>query len=65
MGIFPTRVIALGSRQSAYSFVMFQAPGMPDQGTESQYRSLQREFENIRARFAGETSPAGWPGEAG
>jgi hypothetical protein len=64
MGIFPTRVVALGSRQSAYSFTMFQAPGMADQLFESQYRSLQREFENIRTRFARETSPAGRPAEA-
>jgi len=37
---------------------MFQAPGMPEGLFESQYRSLQREFENIRARFAGWISPA-------
>jgi hypothetical protein len=51
MGLFPTRVVALGPKQSAYSFTMFKAPGMPDELFESQHRSLQREFENIRARF--------------
>jgi len=52
MGLFPTRVVALGPKESAYSFTMFKAPGMQDELFESQYRSLQREFENIRARFA-------------
>jgi hypothetical protein len=52
MGLFPTRVVALGPKQSAYSFTMFKAPGMQDDLFESQYRSLQREFENICARFA-------------
>jgi hypothetical protein len=31
---------------------MFQAPGMPDELFESQYRSLLREFENIRTTFS-------------
>jgi hypothetical protein len=56
MGLFPTRVIALGPKQSAYSFTMFKAPGMHDELFESQYRSLQREFENIRARFAADAA---------
>ena len=30
---------------------MFQLPGTPDELFESQYASLEREFENIRARF--------------
>jgi hypothetical protein len=51
MGLFPTRVVALGEKQSAYWFTMFKAPGMQDALFESQHRSLQREFENIRARF--------------
>jgi hypothetical protein len=46
------RVVALGPKQSAYSFTTFKAPGMPDELFESQHRSRQREFENIRARFA-------------
>jgi hypothetical protein len=52
MGLFPTRVVALGPNATAYSFTMFKAPGSHDDLFESQYRSLQREFENIRARFA-------------
>ena len=31
---------------------MFKAPGMADELFESQYESLRREFDNIRARFA-------------
>lgn len=57
MALFPTRVIALGPASCAYSFTMFKAPGMPDELFESQHRSLQREFENIRARFTPETVP--------
>jgi hypothetical protein len=51
LALFPTRVIPLGKNRSAYSFTMFKAPGMPDELFESQYESLRREFENIRARF--------------
>jgi len=54
LALFPTRVVALGEETSAYSFTMFKAPGMPDELFESQYESLRREFDNIRARFAGE-----------
>jgi hypothetical protein len=54
LALFPTRVVALGERQSAYSFTMFKAPEMPDDLFESQYESLRREFDNIRARFAAE-----------
>ena len=51
LALFPTRVVALGEGRSAYSFTMFRAPGMPDELFESQYESLRREFDNIRARF--------------
>jgi hypothetical protein len=54
LALFPTRVVALGEAKSAYSFTMFKAPGMPDELFESQYESLRREFDNIRARFAAE-----------
>jgi hypothetical protein len=54
MALFPSRVVALGPRRTAYSFTMFKAPEMPDELFESQYRSLQREFDNIRARFTPE-----------
>ncbi len=56
MALFPTRAVALGPRKSAYSFTMFKAPGMPDELFESQYESLRREFDNIRARFAAEAA---------
>lgn len=52
LALFPTRVVSLGAGRSAYSFTMFKAPGMPDELFESQYESLRREFDNIRARFA-------------
>ena len=52
--LFPTRVVALGDSRSAYSFTRFKAPGAPDELFESQYESLRREFDNIRARFAAE-----------
>jgi hypothetical protein len=53
MGVFPTRVVELPGGASAYSFTMFQAPGMPDELFESQYESLTREFENLEREFAG------------
>jgi hypothetical protein len=52
LGLFPTRVVALPDDTSAFSFTMFQAPGMPDELFESQYQSLLREFDNIRSEFA-------------
>jgi hypothetical protein len=52
MALFPTRVVSLGDGKSAYSFTMFKPAEMPDELFESQYRSLVREFENIRTRFA-------------
>jgi hypothetical protein len=47
LAIFPTRVIALPDGRSAYTFTMFQAPDLPDELFDSQYASLQREFQNI------------------
>jgi hypothetical protein len=52
LGLFPTRVVALPGGTTAFTFTMFQAPGMPDELFESQYRSLLREFENIEREFA-------------
>jgi len=52
MAVFPTRVVALPDGRTAYTFTMFQAPGMPDELFESQHESLKREFTNIEARFA-------------
>jgi hypothetical protein len=53
MSVFPTRVVELGERRTAFIFTMFQAPGMPDELFEGQHLSLQREFANIEARFSG------------
>jgi hypothetical protein len=52
LSLFPTRVVPLPGDRSAYTFTMFQAPGVPDELFESQYASLEREFENIRAELA-------------
>jgi hypothetical protein len=51
MAVFPTRAVALPDGRTAYTFTMFQAPGMPDDLFESQYASLRREFRNIESRF--------------
>jgi hypothetical protein len=47
MAVFPTRAVALPDGSTAYSFTMFQGPGMPDELFESQHASLRREFANI------------------
>ena len=52
MAVFPTRVVALPDGRTAYSFTMFQGPGMPDGLFESQHASLKREFANIERAFA-------------
>ncbi len=52
LSLFPTRVVELPDGRSAYSFTMFQTPGMPDDLFEAQYQSLLREFDNIRARLS-------------
>lgn len=54
LSLFPTRVVALPGGKSAYSFTMFKTAGMPDELFESQYESLRREFDTIRARFGAE-----------
>jgi hypothetical protein len=51
MSIFPTRAVALPDGRTAFSFTMFQAPGMPDELFEAQHESLKREFHNIEATF--------------
>jgi hypothetical protein len=53
LALFPTRVVGLSGGRSAFTFTMFQAPDMPDELFESQYRSLLRELDNIRAEFSG------------
>ena len=52
LALFPTRVVPLAADRCAYTFTMFQGPGMPDELFESQYQSLLREFENIRREFS-------------
>ena len=52
MAVFPTRAVELPDGRTAYSFTMFQGPGMPDELFEGQHQSLKREFANIEARFA-------------
>jgi hypothetical protein len=52
LALFPTRVVELPDGRSAYSFTMFQAPGMPDDLFETQYEALLREFENIERELS-------------
>jgi hypothetical protein len=52
LALFPTRVVELPGVRSAYTFTMFQAPGMPDDLFASQHEALLREFENIRREFS-------------
>jgi hypothetical protein len=47
MAVFPTRVVGLPDGSTAYSFTMFQGPGMPDEQFEAQHASLQRELDNL------------------
>ena len=52
LALFPTRVVPLGDDASAFTFTMFQGPGLPDEIFEAQYRSLLREFDNLAREFA-------------
>ena len=52
MAVFPTRAVALPDGRTAYSFTMFQTPGMPEELFAAQYASLRREFANIEDIFA-------------
>jgi hypothetical protein len=49
--LFPTRVVPLDADRSAYTFTMFKSPHAPDELFDSRFRSLLREFDNIRNRF--------------
>ena len=53
LALFPTRVVELPGGTSAFTFTMFQGPGMSDELFESQYASLLREFDNIEREFSG------------
>ena len=52
LAVFPTRVVGLPDGRAAYTFTMFQTPGMPDEVFDSQHESLVREFENIREELS-------------
>lgn len=51
LALFPIRVVGLPTGGSAFTFTMFQAPGMPDELFEAQYGSLLRELENVEREF--------------
>jgi hypothetical protein len=51
MAVFPCRVVSLGDDTCAFSFTMFQGPGMDDELFNEQYESLCREVAIIEARF--------------
>jgi hypothetical protein len=53
LALFPTRVVPLAGDRCAYTFTMFQAPGMPDELFESQHASLRRELAGVERRFSG------------
>lgn len=53
MNAIPSRVVGLPGGACAYLFTLFQAPNMSDEDFEHGYRSLLREFENIRREFNG------------
>ncbi len=52
LALFPTRVVSLPDGASAFTFTMFQGPGMPKELFEAQHESLRRELENIQRRFS-------------
>ncbi len=47
MAVFPTRAVALPDGRTAFSFTMFQGPGMPDELFDAQHASLRRELANL------------------
>jgi hypothetical protein len=53
LAVFPTRVVALPDGRTAYSFTMFQAPGMGDELFEAQHASLRRELANVERILGG------------
>ena len=53
LAVFPTRVVPISDRRSAFVFTMFQQPGQPDEQFEGQYESLQRELAIVARRFGG------------
>src|SRR3954471_15906973 len=57
LAVFPTRAVSLPDGRTAYSFTMFQGPGMPDELFESQHESLKREFANIERALGAQRAP--------
>ena len=57
MSVFPTRVVGLGDRRTAFIFTMFQAPGMPDDCSRA---SISRSSES--SRTSRRASPADYRG---
>lgn len=55
LGLFPSRVVGLPDGTCAYTFTMFQGPGLSDELFESQHASLVREFDNLRRELAATT----------
>jgi hypothetical protein len=53
MAVFPTRAVALPDGRTAYTFTMFQTPGMPDDLFEAQHASLRRELANLERLLDG------------
>jgi hypothetical protein len=53
MAVFPTRAVALPDGRTAYTFTMFQTPGMPDDLFEAQHASLGRELANLERLLGG------------
>ena len=47
MAVFPTRALTLPDGRTAFTFTMFQTPGMPDELFESQHASLERELAKL------------------
>ena len=53
LAVFPTRVISMGERRSAFIFTMFEQPGQPEDLFDGQYESLVRELAIVESRFGG------------
>ena len=53
LAVFPTRVVAMGDRRSAFIFTMFQQPGQPQDLFDGQYEALRRELAIVEDRFRG------------
>ncbi|MDA0578647.1 MAG: hypothetical protein O3B24_11175 [Verrucomicrobia bacterium] len=51
MGIFPCRVIAMPTGPTAVSFTFFQAPDMPGEVYDQQFKSLLVELDGLKRRF--------------